>query len=179
MKIAIYGSAVAEESVEKAKQIGLILAKEGHTIITGGCPGIPYEASRAAEDEGGHTIAYSPAIDLKEHDEKFKFPTEGFTEFKFLSKDFEHTGKKQICLKYRNILSAVNCDAAIIISGRIGTMNEFTILHELGKKIGILEDSGGITKTAIKALLDDANKETKAEVIWEKDPAKLVERITE
>lgn len=58
-------------------------------------------------------------------------------------------------------------------------MNEFTVAYDLGKNIGVLEGSGGITSEAIKALLKDAYKETGSKVVWESDPVKLVEKLTE
>ena len=56
-------------------------------------------------------------------------------------------------------------------------MNEFTIAYDLGKDIGILEDSGGITKEAIKILLRDSKKKSKSEIIYDSDPVRLVERL--
>lgn len=177
MKIGVYGS--AEGGDEKAKKIGKRIAELGHEVITGGCTGLPYEASKEAKDNGGRTIAFSPAVDLEEHKQKYGLPEDAFSEFRFISRDFIHAGKKDVCLKHRNVLSVAESDAVIIIGGRVGTMNEFTISYDLGKKIGILKNSGGITNESIKTLLKEANKESKAEIIWEEDPVRLVGRILE
>ena len=56
-------------------------------------------------------------------------------------------------------------------------MNEFTIAYDLGKIIGILEGSGGITNSAIKVLLEEAKKESDAEIIIESDPKKLLQAL--
>lgn len=56
-------------------------------------------------------------------------------------------------------------------------MNEFTIAFDLGKKIGVLEGSGGITKNAIKVLLKSIDKETGSKVIFDSNPKRLVEKL--
>ena len=61
--------------------------------------------------------------------------------------------------KYRNVSSTANCDAGIIISGRWGTMNEFTNLYDMGKVIGILTETSGVADE-IKNLSKKINKET-------------------
>ncbi len=43
MKIAVYGSAVGSEDITqvKAREIGMEIARLGHTLITGACDGFP------------------------------------------------------------------------------------------------------------------------------------------
>jgi hypothetical protein len=51
MKIAVYGSAsgeISQETREKARKIGREIARREHDLITGACPGLPYEAVEAA-----------------------------------------------------------------------------------------------------------------------------------
>ena len=179
-KIGIFGSALGQldpETLKKSKKIGALIANQGHTLITGGCPGIPYEAAKAAYKEGGKTIAFSPATDLEEHIE-IRFPTDSFTDFVFIPKDYKHAKNQDICKKYRNVSSVSACDAAIIISGRIGTLNEFTIAYDLGKTIGILKNTGGIT-THIQKLIEHLNKKTNAKLIYSKEPKDLVAKTLE
>ncbi len=179
-KIGIFGSAIGNldpETLKKSKKIGALIAKNNHIIITGGCPGIPYEAAKSAYEEGGKTIAYSPATDLKEH-KKIGFPTDYTKEFVFIPKEYRHAKNIEICKKYRNLSSVAACDAAIIISGRIGTLNEFTIAYDLGKTIGILKNTGGIT-SHIQKLIKDLNKKTNAKIIYSKEPKDLVAKIQE
>jgi predicted Rossmann-fold nucleotide-binding protein len=179
MKIAVYGSNiedVPQEIVDKARKIGQELARRGHSIITGGCGGIPYEAVKAASGAGGKTIGFSPAINLESHKEVFGYPEEGHSEFVFIPGHYEHADNKRACFKFRNISSVAASDAAIIISGRSGTLNEFLIAFDLGKRIGVLEGSGGIADM-IPLLIKNIKKETGAEIIFESDPVRLVERI--
>ncbi|MBW2986573.1 hypothetical protein KY333_04355, partial [Candidatus Woesearchaeota archaeon] len=155
MKIGIYGSAAGDISSDisgKARELGKQIAQRGHVIITGGCLGLPNETVLGAHEMNGECIAYSPATTLEEHVEKYKMPTKGFTDFVFVPADYKHAENKRVCLKYRNVSSVADADAAIIIGGRIGTMNEFTIAYDLGKKIGVLTRTGGITREAIPVL---------------------------
>lgn len=180
MKIGIYGSAAGnhtEEIKEKARTIGIEIARRGHTVLTGGSTGLPYEAVLGASQEGGICIGFSPAVDVDHHVQQYGFPTKGFTEFVFIPKDYSHKNNPAVCKKYRNVASVAASDAVIIVGGRIGTMNEFTIAYDLGKRIGILEKTGGITKSAIKTLLEDAAKESDAIVVWDPDPTSLVSKI--
>ncbi|RJR30785.1 hypothetical protein C4569_03865 [Candidatus Parcubacteria bacterium] len=179
MKIGVYGSAAREltEAVRaKARQIGKAVAENNAILITGGCSGLPHEAAVACSQAGGKCIAFSPAVDIEGH-QKIGFPSEGFSEFIFVPKDFHYSNNDLVCKKYRNVMSVAYIDAAIIISGRIGTMSEFTMAYDMGKTIGVLTGTGGITERAIKVLIEDAGKKTGAQVIFESNAKKLVDTV--
>lgn len=178
MKIGIYGSTEGDaKTKEKARIIGRELAKRGHIIITGGTGGLPYETVLGAREMNGETIGFSPAINIEEHKSIYHCPIDGYTQLIFIPEDYVHRKNKPICYKYRNVSSVAEIDTAIIISGRIGTMNEFTIAYDAGKNIGILANSGGITKNSIKTLLQEAKKESGSKVFFEENPIKLVNRL--
>lgn len=180
MKIAVYGANakdVSPEIADKARQIGREIAKRGHTIITGACAGLPHKAVLGAREHGGEAIGFSPATDMKSHEESGN-PTEGFSRLVFIPKDFGFKDNIRICRKYRNVSSVANSDAAIIINGRTGTLNEFTIAYDSGKRIGILKGSGGIADNIIPQLLKPLKKDTGAVVIFDSEPASLVERLS-
>ena len=180
MKIGIYGSAAGEINEglkEKARKIGGLIAEKGHMIVTGGCPGLPYEAVLGAYEKGGICIGYSPATNQEKHRDVDNFPIKGFERFVFVPETYEHADDPAMCRKYRNLSSVSTIDAAIIISGRIGTMNEFTIAYDLGKNIGVLEGSGGISDEAIKILLRDAKKKSSSKIIFDPYPETLVEKL--
>jgi predicted Rossmann-fold nucleotide-binding protein len=179
LKIGVYGSAAGDipiETMRKAREIGAEIARMGHVVITGACNGLPYEAVLGAHECGGKVIGYSSAANLDDHI-RFKLPVAGFTSFVFVPSDYQHSDDQGVCKKYRNVSSVADSDAVIIIGGRIGTMNEFTNAYDCVKNIGILEGSGGITKRAIKILLEDASKESAARIVWDPDPAQLVRRL--
>jgi len=181
MKISVYGSAaenIGEEVREKAKEIGREIARRGHILLTGGCPGLPYEATLGAKEVIGRTIGFSPGLNLDDHVERFGFPTEGFDELKFILPDFKYKHLKKACLKYRNISSVTESDAVILISGRCGTLNEFTLSYDFWKNIGVLIGTGGITKF-IGDLVADFNKPSDSIIIYEEEPKILIEKLEE
>ena len=184
MKIGVYGSAAGEiqDTVKaNARAIGRRIAELGHTLITGGCPGLPYEAVLGAYDIKGKCIGFSPAVDMGEHYERYHFPITGFAELVYVPRNYphagnDHTDNDQMCKKYRNIESVGAVQAAIIISGRMGTMDEFILAYEFGKNIGILEGSGG-TNELIPELVLKAAKASKSKIIREANPVLLVDRL--
>jgi len=169
MKIGVYGSAagnIDSSLLEKARELGREIAKRGHIIVTGACTGLPYQAVLGAKEKGGKAIGFSPARDIDEHTEIYGFPVKGFDEIKFTG-----LGKKG-----RNVVSVHNCDAAVFISGRIGTLNEFTIAYDDNVDIGILEGTGGFTSIA-KFVIDSLKKETKSKVVYDFNPAELIKKL--
>lgn len=168
MKISVYGTSMPPfdtEVLDKAREIGREIARQGHVLITGACPGYPYEAVLGAEEQNGQVIGFSPFKTKKEHEEG-GYPTKGFTKIRY-------TGKGAVG---RNLMSASETEAAIIINGKIGTLNEFTIIYHLGKNMGVLKGSGGIADLLLK-IIKTANKPTESKIVFEKDPIKLVNKL--
>ena len=131
-KIAVFGSAMSsdKEIRDKALMVGEEIARNVCTLITGGCNGLPYEAVKGATNRG-HTVAFSPAINREEYI-RFGLPVKGNREFVYILRGFfPFTGDKLITSKYRNVISCASCDAGVIISRRMGIMNEFTNLYSL------------------------------------------------
>ena len=54
------GGDLGEDVRTKAYRLGEAIAGRDAIIITGGCPGLPYEAVRGAKAEGGLVIGISP-----------------------------------------------------------------------------------------------------------------------
>tara|TARA_B100000315_G_scaffold229544_1_gene239208 strand:- start:12400 stop:12957 length:558 start_codon:yes stop_codon:yes gene_type:complete len=178
MKIAIYGSAsgdIKDDSIQKAKLIGKLLAEKGNTIVTGASTGLPFEAVKKAKENNGKCIGFAPAISLVEQKEK-NLPYEEFDEIFFVPKEYEYANEHMVLTKYRNVSTAAFVDAAIIIGGRIGTMNEFTNMYDIGKPIGVLTGTGGIADKVIKDTIKAANKPG-PKVIFESEPEKLIDQL--
>lgn len=174
MKIAVCGASLPpfdKEIVKKAYEIGKEIAINKHTLRFGGCWGYPYEAAKGAFENNGKVFAISPAKSKEEHINKYKFPYDNFTEI-------EYTG---LGIPGRNIPLVINSDAVIIISGQIGTLNEFTIAFHLKKPIGVLKDSGGITNSyIIKKIAEICNKVgEKDKIVYEKEPKSLIKKLNE
>jgi len=169
MKITVCGSSnnLDKETARKAFEIGKELAKNNVLILTGAGNGYPYEAAKGAFENNGKAIAVSPGKDKGEHISKYNFPAENITEFQF-------TG---LGIPGRNLPLVNESDAAIIISGQIGTLNEFTLAFHQKKAVGILEGSGGITKLLkeIAEICKKVGEEDK--VVYSKEPRELVKKL--
>jgi hypothetical protein len=170
MKIAVCGSGtVFDESIaQKAREIGKEIVMNNHILLTGACHGYPNEAAKEAFNNNGTVIGYSPAKDKTEHIKDYSFPTDNF-------KEIIYTGKG---IPDRNLDLVRAADAIILIDGKVGTLNEFTIAFHLNKKIGVLISSGGISdKIKEIAEIIDKNKE-KNNIIYEKDAKTLIKKIS-
>ena len=76
-KVAVLGSAREPEDSEVSRmafELGREIAKIKGVVLTGGCPGLPHRASLGARSAGGLTVAVSPAMNRKEHVEKYCYP---------------------------------------------------------------------------------------------------------
>ena len=183
MIVAIYGSAdtLDRRACKYAGEIGKLLAGHGHAIITGACPGLPFEAAKSAFKFGARVVGYSPAINKQEHQTRFQDPTECFTDMVFIPQDYEHVKNDAACYKYRNITTVMNCDKAIIIGGRYGTLDEFILAYEFGKEIGILQGTKGaaeiIETDIMESILKKIDKETGAKVHFKNNPHDLLKTM--
>jgi len=178
-KIAVFGSGSGSSNhveviLKLAFEVGKEIANQRCVLVTGGCSGLPYEAAKGAFSIGGKTVAYSPGIDLNDHKDRFKNPTEAYDKFIFVPKQYGFG--IQSSMKYRNVISCDASDGCIIIAGRIGTLNEFTNMYDMGKVIGVLEGSGGVTNY-IKEVIKTAGKDTGAVVLYSDDPKILVDKV--
>lgn len=171
-KICIVGGAEgenAEKAYPLARQMGREIAKRKCVLITGATSGVPFEAAKAAKNIGGSNIGFSPAGSEIEHRKKFRLP---------MSQEiFDHIIYTEAGYAGRNLLMVRSSDATIMIDGRMGTLNEFTVAYEENEIVGVLEGSGG-TADEVRRILVVAKKGTR-KVIFEKDPVKLVEKVIE
>lgn len=181
LKIGIFGSAVnnVEDTLKKAIQLGNALGSKKTIVITGACEGLPYQAAMAAAREGAEVWEFSEYTSLKEL--RLANPSIDLSIYKkiiFVPKYFEFASNINICRKYRNVTSTSNCDAGLIISGRWGTLNEFTNLVDMGKIVGILTQTGGIADE-LKNLSKIIIKRPKAKIIFSLSPSQLVKKVIE
>jgi len=169
MKISVCGSnrGLNSEIAIKAFEIGKKLANNSILVLTGAGNGYPYEAAKGAYSNDGKIFGVSPAKNKAEHTNKYNFPTDTFTKI-------EYTG---LGIPGRNLPLVQEADAIIIISGQIGSLNEFTIAFHANKVIGILENSGGITDILKEiAKICDKNGE-KENIVYSENPKELVELV--
>ena len=148
-----------------AETVGREIAKHGLVLVTGATTGIPYWSAKGAKAEGGTVIGLSPAASKAAHVRTYRLPTEYHDLIVYTG--FEYSG--------RNLLLTRSSDAVIVICGRIGTLNEFTIAFEDQKPIGILEGTGG-TADMVRELLEKSHRGP-GKVVFSKDPADLVKKL--
>lgn len=168
-KICVSGSAETShchgDALKLAKEIGREIVRQNGILITGATTGVPYWSAIGVREERGISIGFSPAASEKEHIKTYRLPTDYFDVIVYTG--FNYAG--------RNLLMTRASDGVIIICGRVGTLNEFTIAFEDRKPIGVLVGSGGIAdllKTIIKGGHRGPGK-----IVYDKNPKILVKRL--
>lgn len=171
IRIGVMGSASEPANPTLAalsRRLGRTIAERGCCLLTGACPGLPHEAVLGAKGLGGHIVGISPAATLREHVETFGSPYREYDVLIF-------TG---LGLMGRELVNIRSSDIVVVMGGRSGTLGEFAIAYEEGKLIGVLTGTGGITD-ALRSIQASLRKETGAEVMYEADPARLVDQLLE
>jgi uncharacterized protein (TIGR00725 family) len=168
-KIAVSGASKLDSCMpctkELSREIGREIARQGCVLITGATTGCPHFASEGMDEIGGISIGFSPAASEVAHVKTYHLPLETYDVMVYTG--FDYSG--------RNLLMTRASDAVIIICGRMGTLNEFTIAYEDGKPIGVLEGCGG-TGDSIRALLSKPHRQG-APVVYDEDPQELVKKL--
>lgn len=170
-KICVSGAAVtdhcAPDSMEKTKELGREIVRQGCVLTTGATIGVPLWAAIGAKEEGGFSIGLSPAYSEIEHVKKYRLPTDYFDIIIYTG--FGYSG--------RNLFLTRASDAVITVCGRIGTLNEFTIAFEDRKPIGILVETGGIADE-IEEIVREC-KRPNSKIVYDSDPKKLIKKVIE
>ncbi len=168
-KICVSGAAetelCSEDTLDLAKELGREIVRQNGICVTGATTGIPYWAAIGAKEEGGISIGISPASSETAHVKSYKLPTDYFDLIIYTG--FEYSG--------RNLLLIRASDAVIIVCGRIGTLNEFTIAFEDKKVIGVLEHSGG-TADMIRDIVAHGHRGP-GKIVYDANPKKLLEKV--
>ena len=152
---------------ELAQEIGREIARQECVLITGATTGVPSFAVKGFKEIGGLSVGFSPAKSRKEHLKTYRLPVEHFDLIVYTG--FDYVG--------RNLILTKAADGVIIICGRTGTLNEFTIAFETRTPIGILQETGG-TADFIDDILKKGHRPL-TRVIYRKDPKKLVQDLIE
>ena len=170
LTVGVMGSADNDQpprAKETAYALGQAIARRGFGLVTGACPGLPYECARGATDAGGLSVGISPALSLDEHVHKYHSPSDCFDVIIY-------TGSGLMGREVTNIRSS---DMVIILGGRSGTLGEFAIAYDEGKLIGVLEGSGGITEKIPDIVASFGAKDTGARLVYDSDPQRLTARL--
>jgi uncharacterized protein (TIGR00725 family) len=169
--IGVMGSSGGELLLEvhrRSYELGRAIAESGCSLVTGACPGLPYDAARGAQEAGGLSVGISPALSRSEHVKRYDSPVDAYDLIIY-------TGSGLMGREVHNIHSS---DIIIIIGGRSGTLGEFCIAFDEGKLIGVLSETGGIAD-ALPSIVPQLAKKTNACIIYDRDPRRLVQRCLE
>ncbi|HLC71932.1 MAG TPA: hypothetical protein VJI32_08035 [Candidatus Nanoarchaeia archaeon] len=168
LQIGVMGGAFhyTPKALEAAYIIRKEIAHEDAVLITGGTTGIPYQAARGAKEVGGVSIGISPAIDRKDHVEKFGKPTDAYDALIFTGMGYSG----------RNPINIRTCDGIIYIGGEAGTLNEFTNGLYEARVLGVLEGVGGITDR-IRTIMQEFQTDHGSTVLYDTNPQNLVQRV--
>lgn len=171
IKICVSGAAetghCGVDALEKAKELGREIARQGAVLVTGATTGFPLWAAMGAKEAGGISIGMSPASSEKEHIEAYKLPVDYMDLIIYTG--FGYPG--------RDLLLTRSSDAVICGCGRVGTIHEFTVAFEDGKPIGIFKGPWEMGEQLEDILLKGNRPNSK--IAKGDDPKKLVEEIIE
>lgn len=167
-KICVSGAAETGHclagALEKAKEIGREIVRQNGILMTGATSGIPYWSAIGAKEEGGMVIGLSPAASSISHRKVYCLPEDYHDVIIYTG--FEYSG--------RNLLLTRSADAVIVICGRMGTLNEFTIAFEDQKPIGVLIETGG-TADMIEEIVGKSHR--RGVVVYDSNPKKLISKV--
>jgi len=171
VKIGVSGTADTShsglESLEKAKEIGREIARQGAIITTGATTGFPMYAAMGAKDECGFSIGLSPASTEREHIQVYGLPTDFMDVVIYTG--FGYAG--------RDLLFVRSSDAMVIGPGRVGTLNEFSVSFEDRRPIGVLEGAWK-TDEFLRQVIAEAHRPNDF-IVFDSDPKALIERLIE
>jgi len=168
-KIVVAGAAELDLCCPNIKdlseEVGREIARQGVILLNGATTGAPFYAAKGCKEEGGVSIGFSPAGSQKEHLKTYKLPIE-YNDL-IVYTGFDYVG--------RNLMLTKAGDGVIVLCGRTGTLNEFTIAFETRTPVGVLRGSGG-TADLIEQILARGYR-PKTKIVFDADPKKLVEKL--
>lgn len=168
-KICVSGAAETEvcskNALELAREVGREIVRQHGILVTGATTGIPYWAAIGAKEAGGLSVGVSPAATEREHVRSYRLPTNYFDFIMYTG--FNYSG--------RNLLLTRLSDAVILICGRMGSLNEFTIAFEDKKPIGVLVGSGGMADT-VRDIVERAHRGP-GKIVYDSSPRDLVAKV--
>ena len=117
-RISVFGGRdITPKVYENSVEIGRLLGREGYLVFCGGGQGVMEAISKGVSEAGGTVIGVLKGKELEEGNDYLTIPIA--------------TGMDIA----RNAVLAYNCDAAVAISGKYGTMSEIAYAFQLNKPV--------------------------------------------
>ena len=117
-RIAVFGGRKISDNIyQKAYKLGGLFAKEGYLVYCGGGKCVMEAVSKGVSESGGTCVGILKGLMLDEMNDFIKVPV---------------TTNMGIS---RNALLAYNCDVAVAISGKYGTLSEISYALQVEKPI--------------------------------------------
>jgi uncharacterized protein (TIGR00730 family) len=120
MKVSVFGGSQPKEgsaAYEEARKLGELLAKNGHTVLTGGYIGTMEAVSRGAAEAGGHVIG----VTCEEIEKWRKVGANRWVK--------EELREKTLIERLQTLIN--ESDAAIALPGGPGTLAEIAVTWNL------------------------------------------------
>ncbi len=169
IKICVSGAAETGScgigALDKAKELGREIARQGAVLVTGATTGFPLWVAMGVKEEDGISIGISPAASEREHVEVYKLPLDYLDLVIYTG--FGYSG--------RDLLLTRSADAVVCGCGRIGTIHEFTIAFEDAKPIGIFEGPWEMG-SELQEIIEKGHRPN-AKIVSGLDPKKLIEDV--
>jgi uncharacterized protein (TIGR00725 family) len=135
-QISVVGSGA--EHVERAEEVGRLLAEQGATVVTGGLGEVMAAASRGAKRAGGTTIGILPG--------ETRAGANPWLDHVVVA-GIGHA---------RNLAVVASGDAVIAVGGRYGTLAEIGFALTLGRPVVILEPGWEVEGAQRAATAEEA-----------------------
>ena len=120
MNITVFGGAQPKEgsaAYAEARELGMLLAQNGHAVLTGGYMGTMEAVSRGAAEAGGHVIGVT-CVDIEVWRKTSPNPWVK-----------EERRNKSLIERLKALIEG--CDAAIALPGGAGTLAEISLMWNL------------------------------------------------
>lgn len=127
MKISVFGGSYPQQgsaAYEQARELGRLLAEQGHTVLTGGYIGTMEAVSRGANEAGGHVIGVT-CVQIE------NWRTIGANQW------VKEEWRRESLIERLEVL-ITSCDAAMALPGGPGTLAEISVMWNM-MIIGALE----------------------------------------
>lgn len=187
LKIAVIGTSYKTwrrpftvEVLAKSREVGVVLAKKGAVLTSGGESGLPWEATKAYKLAGGvKSVGYVGATDAGDLVKRYGDVDHSiFDDLIFLKEPYIQYSTPHDFLM-RELCLIEDADGVIVLQGGSGTLSEVSFALQYRKPLGILTGLGGVADSIgglLKAFSEE-QIENMPNVIFDGEVNSLIERV--